>query len=99
MMKLLEGLVKAIDRLLDPVCQNPRAVLFGEYRGYYVRLVPVMGKDGHIDRWIPDVDEADRTDRLIAQGRIQARDDTQPATQATAPAEQAAFDPSGVAGL
>lgn len=98
-MRLLRGLKRAIDRMLDPVCQNPRAVLFGEYRGYYVRLVPVMGKDGHIDRWIPDIDEAGRTDRLIAQGRIQARDNAQPATQVTAPAAQPAFNPAGVPGL
>jgi len=99
MMKLLEDLVKAIDRLLDPVCQDPTAVLFGEYNGHYVRLVPIVGAGGHIDRWVPDFDEADRTDRLIAQGRIQARDDAQPATQATTPAAQATFDPAGVAGL
>lgn len=40
---------------LDPVCQNPDALMYTEYKGVVVRLVPVYNDAGDgIERWVPD---------------------------------------------
>ena len=80
---------------LDPVCQNPDAVLFTDYRGILIRLVPVIGENGHIDAWVNSPDEVARVDRLRAEPP-----DAPPSDPGeTAPPPLPDFDPAGVPGL
>ena len=65
---------------LDPICQNPNASMRGRHRGYLVKLVPVVGSDGHIDAWVPDADEVKLINASIASGDLpDASDDCQDA--------------------
>lgn len=52
-MSLLAGLRRRLSVWLDPVCQDPDALLYTHYKGVAVRLVPVYNGD-RIDQWIPD---------------------------------------------
>ena len=49
----------------DPVCQDPMAHLYGEYRGVMVDLVPVEDATGRIIKWVPDKELTREIDRQL----------------------------------
>ena len=62
---VVTALAMAIDSV-DPVCQNRNAVIIGRYKGFIVHLVPVEGADGCVESWIPDPNETQRIDAILA---------------------------------
>ena len=54
MIGLLRRVLELAFEQPDPVCQDPMAHLYGEYRGVMVDLVPVVDATGRIVKWTPD---------------------------------------------
>lgn len=73
-MKSVSALIKAAISMLgdamDPVCQNKDALILGRYKGYCVRMVPIVDSAGHVEKWILDADKVKRIDSMIAAGEI-----------------------------
>lgn len=101
---MIGALLKLVCDAFDPVCQDKTAVIFGKHRGFTVRLMPVVGKDGHVNEWIPDPTDAERIDKIIAARPNSGTPSQATATQAVSaePPEipaQPDFNPAGVPGL
>ena len=106
MRRLLSAAWRLLADWMDPVCQNRAAVIFGQHRGHYVRLRPLVGRSGRVSAWVPDPADAKRIDRILASGAAPtpALPDPTPSSPALPPtlpggAATPPFDPSGVPGL
>lgn len=84
-MSFIRSLLRLPGRLLDPVDQNPNAILFGEHAGMLVRLRPVVEANGHIKKWVPDPQEAADAERAAATPQTPAPPTPQPTPQQPAP--------------
>lgn len=69
-MRLLAAVRRWLQDITDPVCQDRGAVIYGKHRGYLVLLRPVI-TDGRVSEWAPDLEDAARIDRLIANGELE----------------------------
>jgi len=93
---------KFFARLLDPVPQNPNAIIYGRYDGMVIPLRPVMDSRGRITDWIQDPADIERV--KAARARMAAAHPTpsvpaQPPVIPQAPAATGGFNPSGMNGL
>ena len=101
--KVLKALTGAIDRWLDETCQNPDAVIYGEYQGLDVRLRPVM-RDGRVVDWIPDPETVAAIDKGTLLEAAATPPPTLPAPPLPPPLptpsfNPPSFNPAGIPGL
>lgn len=62
------ALVAAVSRILDPVCQDRLAVLYGDHDGVLVRLVPVLDSSRtRVVRWVKDPAAVELVNRMHAE--------------------------------
>lgn len=114
MRKLLKGIQRWILDAVDPVCQDKAAVILGKYRGYCVKLHPLVGRDNRVERWVPDQKAADRIDEMLADhpeleveppvfgtcpAPAQPVPPTAPVTQPPVLPNAPTFNPNGVPGI
>ena len=101
-------MIRAVWKLLadwmDPVCQNRSAVILGKYQGYCVRLRPLVGRRGRVEAWVPDPEDAERIDRIMASGAASSPSLPVPAPATALPpplpgGASAPFNPAGVPGI
>lgn len=79
LMRIAAKAVRAVEDALDPVCQNPDAVIYGRANGMTVRMRPIRGSDGRIADWIPD------PDKLFLVAEEEAREAAEAAASAPPP--------------
>lgn len=87
----------------SPVEQDTKMVLYTTYRGFAVRLRPVMDENrpGWVGAWIPDRDECARIDAKVAEQEKEAAlaPVPQPLPQQAAVQPAGGFNPAVCAGL
>lgn len=93
-----------ISRLLDPIPQNPNAILYGWYDGMAIPLRPVMDSSGRITDWIKDPADIERLEAARARRAAAHPPPLVPAQPPALPPQTAqtapsGFNPAGVAGL
>ena len=67
---LLKAAVSMLGDAMDPVCQNKDAFILGKYKGYCVRMVPVVDSTGRVEKWIPNADKVKHIDAMLRSGKI-----------------------------
>lgn len=111
-MKIREWVKRKIKDMLDPVTQDPDAIMYTIHDGVAIRLRPAMGADGRIKEWIKDPDEIAALNSLRAKqaatnpppicgapAPVPTAAQTQTPAPTAAPGGTGGFNPAGVSGL